>query len=78
MMTDNNLIISITRHFIQPFFSFQTILYNCSQYPVLSISSEFLKNDKNLYPYNCEKKEEFIKKGVGKILIYLHFFWHNQ
>jgi len=27
---------------------------------------EFLKNDKNLYPYNCEKKEEFIKKGVVK------------
>ena len=27
---------------------------------------EFLKNDKNLHPYNCEKKEEFIKKGVNK------------
>ena len=34
---------------------------------------QFLKNDKNLYPYNCEKKEEFIKKGVGKKLVYLHF-----
>lgn len=27
---------------------------------------EFLKNDKNLHPYNCEKKEDFIKKGIVK------------
>ena len=29
-------------------------------------SYEFLKNDKNLFAYNCEKKEEFIKKGIVK------------
>ncbi len=30
------------------------------------LCSEFLKNDKNLFPYNCEKKVEFIKKGIAK------------
>ena len=29
-------------------------------------SYEFLKNDKNLFPYNCDKKEDFIKKGIVK------------
>ena len=29
-------------------------------------SYEFLKNDKNLFAYNCDKKEEFIKKGIVK------------
>jgi hypothetical protein len=28
--------------------------------------SEFLKNDKNLYPYDCDKKEDYIKKGLAK------------
>ena len=32
---------------------------------LIQFFSEFLKNDKNLFPYNCERKEEFIKKGVG-------------
>ena len=27
---------------------------------------EFLKDDKNLHPYNCKKKQDFIKKGIVK------------
>lgn len=30
----------------------------------LLFSSEFLKDDKNIFEYNCDRKEEFIKKGV--------------
>ena len=29
-------------------------------------SSEFLYDDKNIFEYNCSRKEEFIKKGVTK------------
>ena len=28
--------------------------------------SEFYDEDKNLLDYNCPKKEDFIKKGIGK------------
>ena len=28
--------------------------------------SEFYNDDKNLLDYNCPKKEDFIKKGIGK------------
>ena len=38
----------------------------CSLLILLVHFSEFLKNDKNLFPYNCEKKEDFIKKGIGE------------
>lgn len=27
---------------------------------------EFMKDDKKMFPYNCERKEEFIKKGIVK------------
>ena len=28
--------------------------------------SEFVLNDKDIFPYNCDKKEQFILKGLGK------------
>ena len=28
--------------------------------------SEFYDDDTNLLDYNCSKKEDFIKKGIGK------------
>ena len=34
-----------------------------------TIFSEFYDDDKNLIDYNCPKKEDFIKKGIGKIKI---------
>eukprot|EP00090_Calanus_glacialis_P009897 TRINITY_DN18290_c0_g1_i2.p1 TRINITY_DN18290_c0_g1~~TRINITY_DN18290_c0_g1_i2.p1 ORF type:complete len:1544 (+),score=383.42 TRINITY_DN18290_c0_g1_i2:42-4634(+) len=27
---------------------------------------EFVLNDKDIFPYNCDKKEEFIKKGIAR------------
>ena len=35
--------------------------------------SEFLHDTKNVHPYNCPKKEDFIKKGVGKAPGFLSF-----
>ena len=32
------------------------------------IFSEFYDDDKNLIDYNCPKKEDFIKKGIGMII----------
>jgi len=26
---------------------------------------EFVLNDKDIYPYNCDRKVEFIQKGIG-------------
>ena len=40
-------------------FSIDLILYFLA-------SSEFYKDDKNLLDYNCPKKEDFIRKGIGK------------
>lgn len=33
--------------------------------------SEFVLNDKDIFPYNCEKKEQFILKGLGKIIYFV-------
>jgi len=29
-------------------------------------SYEFIKNDNHIFPYNCDRKEEFIKKGLAR------------
>ena len=31
-----------------------------------SLLSEFVLNAKDVFPYNCDKKIDFIKKGIGK------------
>ena len=31
-----------------------------------------MKDDKNIFPYNCERKEEFIKKGIGELNYYYY------
>ena len=37
-----------------------------NQIITISFFSEFVLNEKDVYPYNCEKKEDFIRKGLGK------------
>lgn len=34
---------------------------------ILFISSEFVLNENNIFPYNCPKKTDFIQKGLGKL-----------
>ena len=34
--------------------------------------SEFLYDKRNVFPYNCDRKEEFIKKGMGQWTEWLH------
>jgi hypothetical protein len=29
--------------------------------------SEYLFDTKNIFAYNCDRKEEFIKKGIGEL-----------
>ena len=33
---------------------------------LLFVFSEFVKSHNNIYYYNCDRKNEFIKKGMGK------------
>ena len=46
------------------FLSFVDIL--CLKLNSFVIFSEFVKNVKQIFPFQCSKKEEFIKKGTGK------------
>ena len=43
-----------------------------------SLFSEFVLNAKDVFPYNCDKKIDFIKKGIGKKFFLHHafFFYH--
>ena len=44
-----------------------------NQIITISFFSEFVLNEKDVYPYNCEKKEDFIRKGLGKkFLSFMH------
>ena len=40
----------------------------CTVTIVFFIFSEFVLDDRDIFPYNCEKKEQFILKGLGKFL----------
>ena len=39
--------------------------------------SEFVLNAKDVFPYNCEKKIDFIKKGIGKAFFLHPDFFHH-
>ena len=34
---------------------------------IVSLRSEFVLNEKDIYRYNCDKKVDFIKRGLGKL-----------